>query len=399
MHWIDLRTIFFATSLMAALVSCILLIAHYSFPANVRGLRTTARANFTLVLVSVAFGLRDIIPDAISIVVADILLFLGYWLMLAGLREFLRLPPTPYRKVIGSMLVFAVAIGYWSQVEPSFRMRSIVVSGLTLVCQASLAFTLFRHQRNGMERCFGYLKVLGVCFSLLQLARSVLGDDQSTALAGGIHSTVGNTYLIGFAAMSLVHGLLFFLIASRQLHQELLDMASRDPLTGALNRRGMLERVPELIPTLVRKRQPLAVVVFDLDHFKNINDTYGHAQGDQVLCHFAALVSAEKRASDWFVRLGGEEFALVLPETDAAQARALAERIQQGLRQPSESGLPHYTSSIGIHATASPQTGCDPVAFMNTLLHGADRAVYRAKQQGRDCIAMYDAQDSTPAHR
>ena len=381
---------------MAALVSCILLIAHQSFSANVRGLRTTARANFTLVLVSMAFGLRDLLPDALSIIVADLLLFLGYWLMLAGLREFLRLPPLPRRHVLSALLIFALAIAYWAQMVPSFRMRSIVVACLTSLCQISLAFTLFRHQRNRIERWFGYVKVVGACFSLLQLARSVLGEDNAGVLAGGIHSTVGNTYLIGFAAMSLVHGLLFFLMASRQLHQELLDMARHDPLTGALNRRGMLERVPDLIQSLRRKQQPLAVAVFDLDHFKSINDTYGHAQGDQVLCHFAALVSAEKRACDWFVRLGGEEFALILPEAGPAQARVLAERIQQGLRQSSEPGLPHYTSSIGIHAIATLPPGQDPTLVMQALLQGADLAVYRAKQQGRDCIAMHDSLDSAP---
>jgi diguanylate cyclase (GGDEF)-like protein len=161
-------------------------------------------------------------------------------------------------------------------------------------------------------------------------------------------------------------------------------LSETDPLTSTLNRRGFLKVGEREMERARRRGELLPVVMLDIDHFKDINDHYGHRAGDQVLRAFAAAVRSRLRKSDAFGRVGGEEFALLLPETTLDQAKVVAERIRRDVEAIT---VPHgntpirFTCSIGV-AEQTPA-----VNDLDGLLRTADAALYRAKAEGRNRVA------------
>ena len=167
-----------------------------------------------------------------------------------------------------------------------------------------------------------------------------------------------------------------------QRHQMAVDLqllADTDPLTGILNRRSFMQSAT----ALMRIDQPLAALLLDVDHFKLVNDRLGHAFGDQVLVEIAARCRGALRAGDVLARLGGEEFAVLLPRQDAVRAAAVAERLRSAISNTPVTGpLGEHSVTVSIGgACAKPG-----VSFIEELLLRADRALYAAKRAGRDCV-------------
>ena len=171
-------------------------------------------------------------------------------------------------------------------------------------------------------------------------------------------------------------------ITNTDTSARLLAQATGDPLTGLLNHRAFQERVESEVGRAQRYGRPLALVLLDLDHFKLINDAYGHQAGDAALMQAARLLEAGARAGDVLGRIGGDEFALLLPETTAEGAFPIAERWAEQFRSAPVGVAAHLTMSAGIcdltHANGSQE-----------LLRFADGALYWAKNQGRDTIIIY----------
>ena len=168
-----------------------------------------------------------------------------------------------------------------------------------------------------------------------------------------------------------------------QMTEELLRLASTDVLTETANRRAFLEALEEETRRARRYRHPLTLLMVDLDHFKAVNDRYGHAGGDAALKAFADAVRPLLRDTDHFARLGGEEFAVLLPETDGEEGVRIAERLRRaaaGLRVESDAGAFGITVSIGVTELQP----ADPDG--EAALGRADRALYRAKAGGRDRV-------------
>lgn len=168
-----------------------------------------------------------------------------------------------------------------------------------------------------------------------------------------------------------------------EANARLRDQASRDPLTGLMNARAYYATAERLIPLCLRSEQPFSVLFVDLDHFKSINDRYGHEIGDAVLKAVAACLSANARDGDAVGRIGGEEFCLLLPNTDLAGANAAAEKLRAAIQALAldAGGTPlTVTASIGV-ARNSPDHRS--IAAIQRL---ADQAMYLAKQQGRNRV-------------
>ena len=156
-----------------------------------------------------------------------------------------------------------------------------------------------------------------------------------------------------------------------------------DALTGVVNRKAFDERLDAELAFGLRHESPLSLVLLDVDHFKKVNDTHGHPAGDAVLRGVAAVARSQARETDLVARYGGEELAVVLPETDAAGARAIAERLRaavEGTAHATEQGSLRVTVSVGV--ATWPGGGQTP----DELLTTADRALYRAKQTGRNRV-------------
>ena len=177
-------------------------------------------------------------------------------------------------------------------------------------------------------------------------------------------------------------------IANLRLHETLRTQSLRDPLTGLFNRRYLEVSLARDLARAVRRSQPLAVLMIDIDHFKSFNDTHGHEAGDTALAKFGELLGSIVRSEDVACRYGGEEFTLVLQEADAGLALDRAEELRRAAqRMPIDyrrQSLGPVTCSIGI--AAYPLHGDTP----DQLIRRADRALYLAKEQGRDRVCVAD---------
>lgn len=185
---------------------------------------------------------------------------------------------------------------------------------------------------------------------------------------------------------SAVAGQMALSLASLRLREALRDQSIRDPLTGLFNRRFMQESLDRELQRAVRKSRPLAVIFLDLDHFKRFNDIYGHDAGDTLLQQMADLFRGYFRRDDVICRYGGEEFAIVLPESTVENAATrmaeLADRARSLIVLHEGKRLDTVTFSTGI--AAFPEHGSSPSA----LLRSADQALYRSKSDGRDRVTI-----------
>jgi diguanylate cyclase (GGDEF)-like protein len=171
---------------------------------------------------------------------------------------------------------------------------------------------------------------------------------------------------------------------NRRLVGQLVAEARLDALTGLLNRRGFIERAEIELARARRERSRLAIATFDLDHFKAINDDYGHEVGDRVLARAARAFAAEMREVDVLARMGGEEFVALLPGEGAAEAAMVADRVRERLAALSDPDLPTVTVSAGVASLSPP-------GDLDELLRAADGALYEAKSSGRDRTAAAGA--------
>jgi len=162
------------------------------------------------------------------------------------------------------------------------------------------------------------------------------------------------------------------------------DLCMRDELTGLYNRRLFMERLEQEVARTVRTDQELALIVFDLDRFKKVNDTYGHPTGDALLQEVASVALKSTRVSDVLARLGGDEFALLLSDNTPVGAHICAEAMRRRLREVRVEGIPTITASFGIASYPHPLVKHP----MKDLIHTADQALLRAKGLGRDCVVV-----------
>ncbi len=171
----------------------------------------------------------------------------------------------------------------------------------------------------------------------------------------------------------------------KRTNELLLEISNTDPLTGLYNRRYLMENLDKEFQRVRRKESELALIIIDLDHFKSINDTYGHQQGDEVLVEVALQMQKHLRSYDIAARYGGEEFVAVLPESSKEEAMHVAERLRASVEALGFSGDSGQhivvTISLGVAVFPSPKVDC-----IDSLIRQADEALYRAKRNGRNQV-------------
>jgi diguanylate cyclase (GGDEF)-like protein len=254
---------------------------------------------------------------------------------------------------IASSLVVTASV-YFTHVSPSPNVLFYIWNSL-------FVFYFFDRRQAALHVLFSAISYAVVLFFIKLLFPPV-----ATWLI-----TVGTVLVAGFFVYSLKARL-------QAVIDKLADVARTDPLTGLLNRRGFQERFDQELERARRSGQPLSVVLCDLDRFKQVNDRLGHGHGDEVLRQLAAILTAAKRDLDIAARMGGEEFSVLVPDTDERGAYPLAERIRSVVRRRlSQQGQP-ITISFGV--AAFPAQG----ATGEALLNAADEALYAAKELGRD---------------
>jgi len=319
----------------------------------------------------------DLLPLKIAIGGAALIGFfivLFYGLFRSGLNLRFRDPSLTGEMIVAAVLTLAYVMYHAAAARDA----------LSLFYPVALLFGVLR---LGTARLFALaLIALGAHAAVLASSGSLQGPDardswlQLAALA---------FVLPWFAAMGgYVNGLRHQLSDSNRRLKEAADRAEensiRDVLTGIYNRRHLVDMLQREIARATRLGTPLSVCMIDMDHFKSINDTLGHAAGDAVLRHFSVIAGTGLRAVDVFGRFGGEEFMLILPGTEASGAAAVAERLRVSIEQCSFPGLPakrRVTVTIGVAAYAKGESG-------DALTARADGALYRGKHAGRNQVVV-----------
>jgi diguanylate cyclase (GGDEF)-like protein len=198
---------------------------------------------------------------------------------------------------------------------------------------------------------------------------------QGEAIAFGVHSAAYALVAIGFLASVVI-----------EYQHHLSNLATQDPLTRLLNRRGLDDALQVSRAQAARRSLPTSAIMVDIDHFKQVNDSFGHEIGDQVLRQVADIITRLCRSSDVIARTGGEEFLLVLPETDLDSARILAERIREAIGERPllvDSQRIGITVSLGVSSVVGDLN-------LDELSLEADRAMYLAKRGGRNRVASVE---------
>ncbi|QAB16164.1 sensor domain-containing diguanylate cyclase [Hydrogenovibrio thermophilus] len=195
----------------------------------------------------------------------------------------------------------------------------------------------------------------------------------------------GETYIFKLKAHTLLPGsnlavvVLVDITELEALSEQLLEQSRIDELTQIGNRRFFNDYMEQQISLAKRHRHPLSLIFFDIDHFKKVNDVYGHQTGDVALRTVVDTLSTQLRESDVFFRVGGEEFMIVLAHHPLNQAKEIAERLRKRVERIQEASLPHLTISLGVAELDTHET-------LEQLLHRIDLALYEAKSNGRNCV-------------
>jgi len=250
---------------------------------------------------------------------------------------------------------------------------------LVLPVAAAIALSLLEHGVHGAMWCY---PAILFCYFVLPGRQATVGAASLVGMASVlVHQILGLPTMVRFAATAAISIVFIHIILGvvGELQRKLVEQATTDPLTGALNRRQMRASLADAIEHSRRGGHAVSLLVFDLDHFKNINDSHGHAAGDQALQRLVALVHERARRIDRLFRMGGEEFALLLPNTAEADALRVAEELRARIARagwPCEAAV---TVSVGVAQLHAAQT-------QDAWLKAADDALYRAKAEGRDCV-------------
>jgi diguanylate cyclase (GGDEF)-like protein len=192
---------------------------------------------------------------------------------------------------------------------------------------------------------------------------------------------------LGLSAVVAYYAALLPVFLQKELQNsnaKLKLQAETDALTGIANRRHIQAILTEELRRTKRYQPPLSIIYLDVDHFKQINDTYGHKKGDQVLVTLTTTIKQMLRSTDAIGRYGGEEFLIILPETALAQATAVAEKLRERVANVHIENLAPVTISLGVATYSANDT-------LDTLVHKADTALYEAKSKGRNCAAVSQA--------
>ncbi|MEO7200880.1 MAG: GGDEF domain-containing protein, partial [Dokdonella sp.] len=284
-------------------------------PALQRPIRLWVRG---LLLQSGAYLLlafRGVAPDLLTVVMANGLLALGLMLHMQALRELNQRPPRGSHFAV-LLLVLLIGELLLTYVWPD-PLRRVMLSSVMLTITAAYGVVAIHHKRGSLTRAERMLVgVLAIGMAILLLRVAFPGETgldtmrQSSMLAGVVF-----TYA---ALLPVIATTGFVLMLGERLNEDLVRLATIDPLTGACNRRTLSALANHALASARRQRQPLALLLLDVDHFKSINDEFGHEAGDAALCTLVHLLTTHLRGQDVVSRIGGEEFAIMLPECNEA---------------------------------------------------------------------------------
>jgi diguanylate cyclase (GGDEF)-like protein len=379
---LDVNTLFMVTIYVEAILGLLLLFA-WAQNTAIHAVAWWGFAHLIRAGSIVLFGTYGSAPDLISIDLANALLFTAFAVTWTGARVFDGRPVEPVYLVTGAVLWLLIC--RLPVLSEAIHTRALVASGIVTAYTWLTAYEFWRGRSEALVSRWPAIFMLfahGSLFLLRTPLALLLPWAPSSSVFGSVWLTV-----LSFEALLFTISIAFILLAMAKERTELRHRTAAmvDPLTGIANRRSFLQDAAQLAKRHSADPRPTAVLLIDLDHFKSINDRFGHALGDRVLEIFTDAARRSVRSSDLLGRLGGEEFAAVLYDTSSEKAVVVAERIRESFAQAAQDvdGRPvGATVSIGL-------AHCQEDALdVPELLAQSDQALYFAKERGRNRVEM-----------
>ena len=379
---LDVNTLFMVTIYVEAILGLLLLFAWVQ-NTSIHAVAWWGFAHLLRAGSVTLFGMYGQAPDLITIDLANALLFTAFAVTWTGARVFDGRPIEPVYMVTGAVIWLLVC--RLPILAEAVDTRALLAAG---IITAYTWLTAFEFWRGRDEQLVSRWPAIFMLFAhgALFLLRTPLVAVLPWVASNHVYDSVWLTVL-SFEALLFTISIAFILLAMAKERTELRHRTAAmvDPLTGIANRRAFLQDAGQLAKRHAAKPRPVAVLLIDLDHFKSINDRFGHALGDRVLAIFTETARATVRKADLLGRLGGEEFAAVLYDASKDKAMAVAERMRENFARTAleVDGRPvGATVSIGL-------VHCDqPAIDMAELLAQADQALYFAKERGRNRVEL-----------
>lgn len=286
--------------------------------------------------------------------------------------------------IMGTTVGLIAVFTYAYDSAPLRMMAYSLGQAIPLAMTLKLLWTQPGDRANPGARLAGIVIVTIIGIYAARAVGNLLGGDFSAVAGGQAHAVV----VLGLLFLSMALNFGFLLMAMDRLRNEVADLALLDDLTGVANRRHLLQRLSEECARSMRSGEPFSLLVIDLDGFKTINDTHGHAAGDACLQHFTLMAQTRLRPGDMLARTGGDEFCVVLPSSSLHEGAAIARRVLDVCRRDAEAcigGDIPVSVSIGV-AQWDYAVGAHP----DRLMAHADQALYAAKKNGKNDYAAYD---------
>jgi diguanylate cyclase (GGDEF)-like protein len=380
---LDIRTLSIVAALSTVLLAAAMLLL-MSVDPSVRAIRHWALGALAMSLAFCLIALRGLIPNVLSVVIANSSLAAGYGLLLSGIGLFVG---RPIRRSITPVILVCtlLAFFYFTLIAPNVSARIVIISAVLAGLSFWSAFLLLMEMPEDMRLTRGFTAAVFIAHGAYLALRAGLMFGGPPVQDFMKANWVNSLAFIDAITMSILLIVGFGTMVARRLHLRMHYLARVDLLTDLPNRRAIEEAARRETARSHRLNQPLSLVLLDVDHFKQINDQYGHQCGDKALQALAAAIARLLRPSDTFGRYGGEEFCAILPGMDERAALVLAERIRR-LVEDMKIVLPggattRVTVSLGVAAIA-PSGDFD--TDWGRAFELADRALYGAKQGGRN---------------
>jgi diguanylate cyclase (GGDEF)-like protein len=383
---LDSRTMMVMLSALILLFSGLLALAGLQ-AGNTRGTQHWALGGLCIGL-GLGFSLlQQSLPGSAWVLVCGAtLVALGIGFQFNGIQSFKSRPCNKY--IPWSLAVLVLIQNIWFVVlHPDIHARAVANSLVFALGNAACARALFIRIEQPQRTAYWFTGASFSVVSVMLLLRATV-IFFAPANTYGLYSPTpinpATFFIISMAQLGLAFG--FVLMLNYRLSADLHKLASKDALTGAMNRRSLEQEAARLLARCARTGEELGIMMIDVDHFKSINDRYGHPAGDEVLRRLAAVAQATIRSSDYFARYGGEEFCILLPSTSEKDARILAERLRHNYAElVMEFDGEVLCSTVSIGVSGSLHAGLE----FALLVASADQAMYRAKQDGRNRVVMH----------
>jgi diguanylate cyclase (GGDEF)-like protein len=383
MHF-DVSTAMIVTSALTLAVGASLAVAVSRYPQRLRQAMHIWIGGLLLQIpVFLLFGLVGALPGVSAIVLANALFAIAYTEMGRAVRVFAGRDSRISRFELGLVIALIAIPILFGFVWPSPRWRLALGAPLLACLSLCVARSILIRDRplRAADYLTGSLFVISALPMLLRAGVELAGVGPDFESKRELARTL---FFLTGSGLPLIGTIGFLLMCNDRINDELSRLAMLDPLTGVFNRRTFEERAEQVIATAARERRPLSLLAVDIDHFKLVNDEFGHAGGDEALRLVVALMRQTLAEGQILSRIGGEEFAVLLPGSDAAEASATAERLRRHLEC---SAVDVDGRELFLKISAGVATFGPGLENLPTLLRAADRALYAAKRAGRNRVA------------